>query len=168
MEALHKDGEDGDHHKIGGMHMEFTVEPWWWKTLVTPGFKAKTRCSSYVCPGSSFHTYGQNVNTENQCLYYISIITWDIVFTQKTISTLSSRSSGTKQPPQAIDRGQHKLLEEIFIVLVHLIFNFWAALQQGWVDLWLLLSKCRKNNDMQAYNKKGLIRGSIVEKSIYT
>jgi hypothetical protein len=28
MEALHKDGEDGDHHKIGGMHMEFTVEPW--------------------------------------------------------------------------------------------------------------------------------------------
>jgi hypothetical protein len=25
MEALHKDGEDGDHHKIGGMMMEFTV-----------------------------------------------------------------------------------------------------------------------------------------------
>jgi hypothetical protein len=28
MEALHKDGEDGDHHKIGGMMMVFTVEPW--------------------------------------------------------------------------------------------------------------------------------------------
>jgi hypothetical protein len=27
MEALHKDGEDGDHHKIGGMIMEFMVEP---------------------------------------------------------------------------------------------------------------------------------------------
>jgi hypothetical protein len=27
MEALHKDGEDGDHHKIGGIMMEFTVEP---------------------------------------------------------------------------------------------------------------------------------------------
>jgi hypothetical protein len=26
--------------------------------------------------------------------------------------------------PQAIDRGQHKLLEEIFIVVVHLIFSF--------------------------------------------
>jgi hypothetical protein len=27
MEALHKDGEDGDHHKIGVIMMEFTVEP---------------------------------------------------------------------------------------------------------------------------------------------
>jgi hypothetical protein len=36
-----------------------------------PVFKAKTRCSSYLCPGSSCHTYGQNVNTEYQCLYYI-------------------------------------------------------------------------------------------------
>jgi hypothetical protein len=33
-----------------------------------PVFKAKTRCSSYVCPRSSCHTYGQNVSTENQCL----------------------------------------------------------------------------------------------------
>jgi hypothetical protein len=64
---------------------------------ITPGFKAKTRCSSYVCPGSSCHIYDQNVNTENQCLYYINIITWDIIFTQKTISTLSSSSSGMHQ-----------------------------------------------------------------------
>jgi hypothetical protein len=40
-------------------------------TLSHPVFKAKTRCSSYVCPGSSCHTYGQNVSTEYQCLYYI-------------------------------------------------------------------------------------------------
>jgi hypothetical protein len=33
---------------------------------VTPGFKAKTRCSSYVCSGSSCHTYGQNVSTKYQ------------------------------------------------------------------------------------------------------
>jgi hypothetical protein len=26
MDALHKDGEDGDHHKIEGIMMEFTVE----------------------------------------------------------------------------------------------------------------------------------------------
>jgi hypothetical protein len=56
-----------------------------WRVLerhgVTPGFKAKTRCSSYVCPGSSCNTYNQNVNAENQCLYYINIITWNIVFT---------------------------------------------------------------------------------------
>jgi hypothetical protein len=42
---------------------------------VTPGFKIKVRCLSYVYPGSSCHTYGQNVNTENQCLYYINFIT---------------------------------------------------------------------------------------------
>jgi hypothetical protein len=42
---------------------------------VTPSFKIKTRCSSYVCLGSSCHTYGQNVNIENQCLYYINFIT---------------------------------------------------------------------------------------------
>jgi hypothetical protein len=53
----------------------------WWRSLSSsvrctwalshPVFKAKTRCSSYVCPGSSCHTYGQNVSTEYQCLYYI-------------------------------------------------------------------------------------------------
>jgi hypothetical protein len=42
---------------------------------VTLSFKAKTRCSSYVCVGSSCHTYGQNVNIENQCLKYINFIT---------------------------------------------------------------------------------------------
>jgi hypothetical protein len=65
---------------------------------VTPSFKAKTRCSSYVCPGSSCHTYGQNLNTENQCLYYINIITRDIVFTQKTISTLVEQQRNTPIP----------------------------------------------------------------------
>jgi hypothetical protein len=34
-------------------------------TIVTSSFKAKTRCLSYVCPGSSCHTYDQNVSTEN-------------------------------------------------------------------------------------------------------
>jgi hypothetical protein len=76
---------------------------------VTPGFKAKTRCSSYVCPGSSCHTYGQNVNTKNQCLYYISIITRDIVFTQKTKSTLSLSSSGTHQSHRQSTGGNTRL-----------------------------------------------------------
>jgi hypothetical protein len=39
--------------------------------VVTLSFKAKTRCSSYVCSESGCHTYDQNVSTENQCLYYI-------------------------------------------------------------------------------------------------
>jgi hypothetical protein len=51
--------------------------------FVTPSFKIKTRCSSYVFPRSSCHTYGQNVNIENQCLYYITFITWHIVFTRR-------------------------------------------------------------------------------------
>jgi hypothetical protein len=29
---------------------------------VTPGFKAKTKCSSYVCPGTICHTNDQNHN----------------------------------------------------------------------------------------------------------
>jgi hypothetical protein len=39
------------------------------QVAVTPSFEDKTRCSSYVCPGSSCHTYVLNVNTENQYLY---------------------------------------------------------------------------------------------------
>jgi hypothetical protein len=69
------------------------------KAPVIPGFKAKTICLSYVCPGSSCHTYGQNMNIENQCLYYITIITENIIFTQKTISTLSSSNNGAHQSP---------------------------------------------------------------------
>jgi hypothetical protein len=30
------------------------------KVSVTPSFKAKTRCASYVCPKIICHTYGQN------------------------------------------------------------------------------------------------------------
>jgi hypothetical protein len=43
-----------------------------WYQSVTPSFKIKTRCSAYVSPGSSCHTYGQNVNNKNQYLYYIN------------------------------------------------------------------------------------------------
>jgi hypothetical protein len=55
----------------------FDVSPRTWythsdTTLSHPILKIKIGCSSYVCPGSSCHTYGQNVNTETQCLYYIN------------------------------------------------------------------------------------------------
>jgi hypothetical protein len=46
-------------------------------------FKIKTKCSSYECSGSSGHTYGQNVNAENQYLYNINFVTRDIVFTRR-------------------------------------------------------------------------------------
>jgi hypothetical protein len=34
--------------------------------IVTPNFKAKTGCSSYVCPGSRFHTYDQNFSKSDK------------------------------------------------------------------------------------------------------
>jgi hypothetical protein len=63
---------------------------------VTPSFQANTRCSSYVCPGSICHTYGQNVNTENQYLYYINIITW---FLHRRLYRLSHRSAAEHTNP---------------------------------------------------------------------
>jgi hypothetical protein len=68
-------------------------------------------------------TYSQNVNTENQCLYYINIITRDIIFTQKTIDSLIEQQWNTPIP-QEIDQGQRTPLEEVFIIVVHLIFSF--------------------------------------------
>jgi hypothetical protein len=69
---------------------------------VTTGFKAKTRCSSYVCPRSSCHTYGQNVSTENKCLYYIISYYKNLLQVQKE---LNSRMDTIL--PQANDRGFH-------------------------------------------------------------
>jgi hypothetical protein len=112
---------------------------WLWYHSVTPGFQIKIRCSLYECPGSSCHTYGQNVNTENQCLCYINFVTW--LLSLKRQKWLSHRAIVETTTPQAFNRGQHKPLEEIFIKVVHLIFIFWATLQQGWADLWLLLTK---------------------------
>jgi hypothetical protein len=71
-----------------------------------------------------------------------------IVFTEKTIDSLVEQQRKTSTP-QAINRGQRTPLEEIFIIVVYLISNFWAAILQGWVDLWLLLSKWRgKHNNI--------------------
>jgi hypothetical protein len=121
---------------------------------VTPSFKIKTRCSSYVCPGSSCHTYDQNVNTENQCLCYINFTT-RLLSLQRRLKWLSCRAATETRTPQAINRGQCKPLEEIFIEVVHLISIFWATLQQGWVDLWLLLSKWSgKHSNIYANSKQ--------------
>jgi hypothetical protein len=68
--------------------------------LSHPVFKAKTRCSSYVCPGSSCHTYDENVSTEYQCLYYI-------VFYYKNLLQLQKGLNSGMNPilPQAVDWG---------------------------------------------------------------
>jgi hypothetical protein len=49
---------------------------------IIPDFASKTKYSSYVCPGSLFHTYGQKVFTDNQMLpikyiYYIDNVSKD-------------------------------------------------------------------------------------------
>jgi hypothetical protein len=45
------------------------------------------------------------------------------LYTEDYINSLIEQQRNTPIP-QAIDRGQHKLLEEILIVVVHLIFSF--------------------------------------------
>jgi hypothetical protein len=66
--------------------------------IVTHSFKIKIRCSSYVCPGSSCHTYGLNVNTENQCLKYINFIA-RILSLQRRLYLLSHRAAGEHTNP---------------------------------------------------------------------
>jgi hypothetical protein len=51
-------------------------------------------------------------------LYYMEYCLY-----KKTRSTLSMISSGTPTP-QAINQGKHKLLEEIFIIEVHITSDF--------------------------------------------
>jgi hypothetical protein len=69
-----------------------------WYTCGTPDFKIETRCSSYVCPGSSCHTYGQNGNIENQCLYYINFISW-LLSLQRRLYRLSHRAAVENSNP---------------------------------------------------------------------
>jgi hypothetical protein len=68
--------------------------------LSHPVFKAKTRCSSYVCPGSSCHTYGQNVSTEYQWLYYIVSYYKNLLQVQKGLN-----SGMDPILTQTVDRG---------------------------------------------------------------
>jgi hypothetical protein len=75
----------------------------WPSTMSHPIFKAKTRCSSYICPGSSCHTYGQNVSTEYQCLYYIISYYKNLLQVQKGLN-----SGMDPILPQAVDRGFYK------------------------------------------------------------
>jgi hypothetical protein len=79
------------------------AEGWQWGGRVShPIFKAKTRCSSYVCPRSSYHTYGQNVSIEYQCLYYI------ISYYKSLLQVQKGLNSGMNPIlPQAVDRGFH-------------------------------------------------------------
>jgi hypothetical protein len=57
------------------------------RTMSHSVFKAKTRCSSYVCPESSCHTYGQNVSTEYQCLYDIISYYKNLLQVQKGLNS---------------------------------------------------------------------------------
>jgi hypothetical protein len=86
--------------------------------LVTPSVKAKTTCSSYVCPGSSCHTYGQNVSTENQCLYYIISYYKNLLQVQKGLN-----SGMDTILPQADDRGFHTPRRSLHQRTPHLLSN---------------------------------------------
>jgi hypothetical protein len=70
-----------------------------WYHFVTLNFNIKTKRSSYVCLGSSCHTYDQNVNLENQCIYNINVITWDIVF-KRRLGRHSHRATAEQSNPR--------------------------------------------------------------------
>jgi hypothetical protein len=80
---------------------------------ITPGFKIKNIWPSYVRPGSSCHTYGQNVNTENQCLYYINFLTQNVVFTwrlgQLSRHAAAENSNPTDYRPGAMQSSRRNL-----------------------------------------------------------
>jgi hypothetical protein len=59
----------------------------WMPECHTRFLRPKTRCSSYVCPGSSCHTYGQNVSTEYQCLYHIVSYYKNLLQVQKGLNS---------------------------------------------------------------------------------
>jgi hypothetical protein len=85
---------------MGGLSMNLSLDLG--MIIVTPGFKAKTRCSSYVYPGASCHTYDQNVSTKNQCLYYIVSYYKNLLQVQKGLNNEMDTIL-----PQADDRGFH-------------------------------------------------------------
>jgi hypothetical protein len=85
---------------------------------VTPDFKTKTKCSSYVCPGSICHIYGQNVSTEYQCLYYIVSYYRNLLQVQKG---LNSRMDPIL--PQAVDRGFRTPRRSLHQHTPHLLSN---------------------------------------------
>jgi hypothetical protein len=91
------------HHNITMSARWLDMRPWavvGRRHVSHPVFKAKTRCSSYVCPGSSCHTYGQNVSTEYQCLYYNESYYKSLVQVQKGLN-----SGMDPILPQAVDQG---------------------------------------------------------------
>jgi hypothetical protein len=88
------------------------------RVLSHPVFKAKTRCSSYVYSGSSCHTYGQNVSTEYQCLYYI------VSYYKNLLQVQKGQNSGMDPSCHRQLTGGFARLEEIFI---NVLLILWAA-----------------------------------------
>jgi hypothetical protein len=109
----------------------------WWRRFVSHlVFKAKTRCSSYVCPGSSCHTYGQNVSTEYQCLYYI------VSYYKNLLQVEKGLNSGMDPIlPQAVDRGFRTPRRNLHQRTPQHSSNM-QRIWQVWVHK--VLSKCRK------------------------
>jgi hypothetical protein len=82
---------------------------------MTPNFETKIRCSSYVCPECEYR--------KPMSLLYKHYYMRYCLYIEGYIDSLVEQQQNTPIP-QAIDRGQRKLLEEIFIIVVHLIFSF--------------------------------------------
>jgi hypothetical protein len=125
---------------------------------VTPDFKAKIRCSSYVCPGSSCHTYGQNVSTKNQCLYYIVPYYKNLLQVQKGLNNRMDTIL-----PQADDRRFRTLRRGLHQSTPHLLSS--RAYRKYGKCEYIKYSASVGNKDMQACNKKCLTNRFIRRES---
>jgi hypothetical protein len=102
---------------------------------VIPDFKAKTRCSLYVCSGSSCQTYSQNESILDKTnimisSYYIKAKHDSL---RKLSNTTDSQAIGTpaKRTPRQGTPYLHHLLNSIHN----------GGIKQVWVHLWLILRK---------------------------
>jgi hypothetical protein len=81
-----------------------------------PNFKSKIRCSSYVCPRSSCHIYGQNISTEYQCIYYI------VSYYKNLLQIQNGLNSGMYFIlSQTVDRGFHTSTRNLHQRTPHLL-----------------------------------------------
>jgi hypothetical protein len=87
---------------------------WHCPQMSHPVFKAKTRCSSYVCSGSNYHIYGQNVSTRYQCLYYIVSYYTNLLQVQKGINSEMDINLS-----QAVERGFRNQKSQLIVGKVH-------------------------------------------------
>jgi hypothetical protein len=108
--------------------------------IVIPNFYAKTEYSYYLCPGIKFtHIPYRKWIQNNQCHIIIYLLPNNVL--QKTKSNtlkdtvVERHHNCTSNRPGVIARL------ELLIEVLQFFFILWVVVGQGWLHLWLVLSK---------------------------